>query len=91
MSLDQKRALEAFIKTGKYTKGSNEPKRFFLLTAKTGDGAIEPLTQFKERGVLIFREQFYNLCNLLADSIGAMRLELHKAQKNRTTIDLIAY
>ena len=32
-----------------------------------------------ERGNRIFREEFYNRNNLLADSIGAMRFELRKA------------
>ena len=32
-----------------------------------------------ERGNRIFREEFYNRNDLLADSIGAMRVELKKA------------
>ncbi|MEB3702558.1 IS481 family transposase domain protein [Candidatus Bealeia paramacronuclearis] len=35
-----------------------------------------------ERGNRIFREEFYNKNNLLADSIGSMRFELSQAVSN---------
>lgn len=38
-----------------------------------------------ERGNRIFREEFYNRNNLLADSIGAMRFELRKAVEKYNT------
>lgn len=38
-----------------------------------------------ERGNRTFREEFYNRSNLLADSIGAMRLEFRKATEKYNT------
>ncbi len=38
-----------------------------------------------ERGNRTFREEFYDCCDLIADSIGAMRFELRKAVEKYNT------
>lgn len=65
-----------FIDSQIYSNAKSASAKRFL--KPTYNGGVE-------RGNRTFREEFYNRSNLLADSIGAMRVELKKATEKYNT------